>query len=78
MDSSDSGSDLLPLLLEVCEDLFVHAGQAARDELDDLLHARGIKGGRGWLIDMLALTRRRLQTRPQSGESRADEPERHR
>jgi len=53
--------DLLPLLLEICEDYFAHAGPIGHREIDDLLRARSITGGPGWLIDMLALTRRRLQ-----------------
>jgi hypothetical protein len=53
--------DLLQLLLEVCEDFFAHTNAAARDEVDRLLLTRGSNGGPGWLIDMLALTRLRLQ-----------------
>ncbi|GAA2530925.1 hypothetical protein [Winogradskya humida] len=53
--------DLLPLLLEICEDYFAHAGPIGHREVDALLRARDITGGPGWLIDMLALTRRRLQ-----------------
>jgi hypothetical protein len=52
---------LLHLLLEICEDFFVHTGPASRDEADLLLQAHGITGGPGWLIDMLALTRIQLQ-----------------
>jgi hypothetical protein len=51
---------LLHLLLEICEDFFAHTGPATRDEVDLLLHAHGITGGPGWLIDMLALTRLQL------------------
>ena len=52
--------DLLPLLLEICEDFFAHTSPAIRDELDQLLRAHGITGGPGWLIDMLGLMRVRL------------------
>jgi hypothetical protein len=38
------------------------AGPAAQHELDLVLRARDITGGPGWLIDMLALTRQRLET----------------
>jgi hypothetical protein len=53
--------DLLPLLLEICEDFFAHTSPAILTELDALLVKRGITGGPGWLIDLLALTRQRLQ-----------------
>jgi hypothetical protein len=49
------------LLLGICENLFTRASPATRRELDTLLRQRGITGGPGWLIDMLALTRLRLQ-----------------
>ena len=52
---------LLPLLLEICEDFFAHTSPATRGELDTLLLGREITGGPGWLIDILALTRLRLQ-----------------
>lgn len=52
---------LLTELLELCEDFLGHASPATRDELNAYLHTRGIAGGPGWLIDMLGLTRRRLQ-----------------
>jgi hypothetical protein len=52
---------LLPLLLEICEDYFA-GSPTGRRELDALLRARDITGGPGWLIDMLALTRRRLHS----------------
>jgi hypothetical protein len=53
--------DLLPLLLEICEDFLAHASPPVRREVDDILHVHGITGGPGWLIDMLALSRLRLQ-----------------
>ena len=53
--------DLLPLLLKICEDFFTHTSSATRNEVDTLLLAHDITGGPGWLIDMLALTRLRLQ-----------------
>jgi hypothetical protein len=62
MTIEDAGhDDLLPLLLEICEDFLVHTSPAIRDELDQLLRAHAITGGPGWLIDMLALSRLRLQ-----------------
>ncbi|MDG4768635.1 hypothetical protein O7632_31785 [Solwaraspora sp. WMMD406] len=53
--------DLLQLLLQICEDFLANTGPATHHEVDILLRARGITGGPGWLIDMLALTRLRLQ-----------------
>jgi hypothetical protein len=53
--------DLLPVLLEICEAYFAHTDPMSHRELDAILLARDITGGPGWLIDMLALTRRRLQ-----------------
>ena len=53
--------ELLQLLLEICEDFFAHTGPASHHEVDILLRARGITGGPSWLIDMLGLTRLRLQ-----------------
>jgi hypothetical protein len=61
MQPDEPGDDLLPLLLEICEDCFAHADSAGHREVDALLLARNITGGPGWLIDMLALTRRRFQ-----------------
>lgn len=61
MQPGEPDNDLLPLLLEVCEDYFAHAGPIGHREVDALLRARDITGGQGWLIDMLALTRLRLQ-----------------
>ncbi|WP_236050292.1 hypothetical protein [Paractinoplanes ovalisporus] len=66
MHPEEPGDDLLPLLLEICEDYFAHAGPIEHRELDTLLRARDITGGPGWLIDMLALTRQRLQGGPQT------------
>nr|WP_221382959.1 hypothetical protein [Actinoplanes polyasparticus] len=60
MQAGEPDDDLLPLLLEICEDYFA-GSPAGRRELDALLRTRDITGGPGWLIDMLALTRRRLQ-----------------
>jgi hypothetical protein len=61
MQPGDPIDDLLPLLLEICEDHFAGASPADRHELDALLQARDITGGPDWLVDMLPLTRRRLQ-----------------
>jgi hypothetical protein len=61
MDTDEPYDDLLPLLLEICEDFFTGTGPAVHHEVDALLQARDITGGPGWLIDMLALTRRRLE-----------------
>ena len=55
------GDDRLPLLLEICEDYFAHIGPNGYYEVNALLRGHDITGGPGWLIDMLALTRRRLQ-----------------
>ncbi|MEH1128997.1 hypothetical protein [Micromonospora sp. CPCC 206061] len=54
--------DLLPMILTICEDFFGSASPAVHRELDAVLRARNVTGGPGWLIDMLALTRLRLQT----------------
>ena len=62
MDPGKHDDEPLPMILGVCEDFFAHASPAVHRELDTLLHARDISGGPGWLIDMLALTRLRLQT----------------
>lgn len=59
-------NDLLPLLLEICEDFLANTSPPVRREVDNVLHAHGITGGPGWLIDMLALSRLRLQN-PASG-----------
>lgn len=61
-DDIPQDQDQLQLLLEICEDFFRRTGPATRDEIDTLLRQRGITGGPGWLIDMLGLTRLRLQT----------------
>ena len=52
---------LLPEVLQICEQFLGQASPATRDELDTFLLARGNSGGPGWLIDMLGLTRLRLQ-----------------
>jgi hypothetical protein len=52
---------LLPLLLEICEDFFTHTSPATLTEVDVLLREHSITGGPGWLIDMLGLTRLHLQ-----------------
>ena len=58
MDSSNVDREqLLAVVLEVCEEFFAGAGPAIHREVDVLLLARGISGGPGWLIDMLALSR---------------------
>jgi len=41
---------------------FGSASPAVHRELDAVLRAHDVTGGPGWLIDMLALTRLRLQT----------------
>jgi len=64
MNTATPGDDPLPLLLEICEDFFTTTSPAVHRELDTLLRARDITGGPGWLIDMLALTRYRLQNHP--------------
>jgi hypothetical protein len=61
MQPTAPGDDRLPLLLEICEDYFAHIGPNGYYEVDALLRGHDITGGPGWLIDMLALTRRRLQ-----------------
>lgn len=63
MATSDTnhGNLLLQLLLQICEDFFANAGPATHHEVDILLRTHGVTGGRGWLIDMLGLTRLRLQ-----------------
>ncbi|MGC4856489.1 hypothetical protein ACLQ24_24720 [Micromonospora sp. DT4] len=59
--NDNNHGDLLPHLLQICEDFLAHSGPATHHEVDTLLRARGITGGPGWLIDMLGLTRLRLQ-----------------
>jgi hypothetical protein len=51
----------LKQLLEICEQFFGRAGPTTCHEVDTLLRAHHIYGGPGWLIDMLAFTRYRLQ-----------------
>ncbi|MEV0431559.1 hypothetical protein [Micromonospora sp. NPDC050495] len=58
---TNHGDQLLQLLLQICEDFLARAPAATHHEVDTLLRARGITGGPGWLIDMLGLTRLRLQ-----------------
>jgi hypothetical protein len=66
--AGDTGHEqLLPLLLEICEAFFANTSTETRDELNALLRGRGITGGVDWLIDMLALTRLRLQNQRSSG-----------
>ena len=43
------------------QDFFTGTGPAVHHEVDALVQAKDITGGPGWLIDMLALTRRRLE-----------------
>jgi hypothetical protein len=62
VDTDEPNDDQLPELLAICEDFFAGTSPDTRHELDALLQGRGITGGFGWLIDMLALERRRLQT----------------
>jgi hypothetical protein len=59
--SDTNHGDLLQLLLQICQDFLAHTTPATHHEVDILLRARGITGGPGWLIDMLGLTRLRLQ-----------------
>jgi hypothetical protein len=61
MDPGELDDDLLPTILEICEEFFASTSPAARHELDTLLRAHHITGGPGWLIDMLALTRSRME-----------------
>lgn len=61
MATSHTHDPLLEQLLEICEEFFGQTSAATRHELDALLRARGIYGGPCWLIDMLGLTRYRLQ-----------------
>ena len=60
MDPDELSDDLLPTILEICEEFFTSTSPAVRHELDKVLLSRDITGGPGWLIDMLALTRMRL------------------
>jgi hypothetical protein len=61
VNADEPNNDQLPELLAICEDFFAITSADTRHELDALLQDRGITGGTGWLIDMLALERRRLQ-----------------
>lgn len=63
MDTDAPNDVLLPLLLRICEEFFSRANPTVHREVDALLQAKSITGGPGWLIDMLALTRQRLETR---------------
>lgn len=47
---------------------FGSAGPAVHRELDAVLPVHGVTGGPGWLIDMLALPRLRLQTAADPGQ----------
>jgi hypothetical protein len=67
LNASEPDDDLLLALLEVCEEFFATTSQDVHRELDALLNARDITGGVGWLIDMLALNRQRLQTPTDTG-----------
>ena len=69
MNTDEPNDDLLPLLLGICEDFFTDAGPAVHREVDAHLQARRITGGPGWLIDMLALTRQRLEPTAEPGGS---------
>jgi hypothetical protein len=62
-----TNDDLLPLLLEICENVVATANSTTRDQIDTVLQNHGITGGPGWLIDMLALTRHRLSSPPNRG-----------
>ena len=62
MDPGEPDDDLVPTILGICEDFFTSTGPVVHRELEAHLRARDITGGPGWLIDMLALTRLRLQT----------------
>jgi hypothetical protein len=61
---TDELDDLLPMILGICEDFFGSASPAVHRELDAVLRAHDVTGGPGWMIDMLTLTRLRLQTAP--------------
>ena len=67
MDPDGPRDDLLPLLLEICEDFFANAAPAVHHDVDTLLQSRNITGGPGWLIDMLALTHHRLEQPAEPG-----------
>jgi hypothetical protein len=54
--------DPLPMILGICADFFASTSPAVHRELDAVLRAHDVTGGPGWLIDMLAFTRLRLQT----------------
>lgn len=56
--------DQIELLLDICEEFFQHTSPDTHTEIDTLLRRRGITGGPSWLIDMLGLTRLRLQHQP--------------
>jgi hypothetical protein len=59
--SVDRHDQLLPDVLQFCEQFLGQASPATHHELDAFLRTRGITGGPGWLIDMLGLSRLRLQ-----------------
>jgi hypothetical protein len=50
---------LQPTNLGICEEFSAGTSLAVRRELVTLLRGPDITGGSGWLIDLLALTRRR-------------------
>jgi hypothetical protein len=56
--------DLPPMLLGICEDFVAGASPAVHRVLEAVLRGHHVTGGPGWLIDMLTLTRLRLQTAP--------------
>jgi hypothetical protein len=51
----------LEQILEICEQFFGHASPATSREVDIHLRAHDVYGGPGWLTDMLAFARNRLQ-----------------
>ncbi len=61
MDAYEPNDDQRPELVGICEDFFAITSADTRHELDALLQDRGIAGGPGWPIDMLALERRRFR-----------------
>ena len=68
MNSGEPQDDLLPTILGICEEFFASTSPAVRHELDTLMRARDITGGPGWLIDMLALTRSRMERSASRGQ----------
>ncbi|WP_433294501.1 hypothetical protein ACQP2F_33270 [Actinoplanes sp. CA-030573] len=62
MDPEEPDDELLPMILGVCEDFFAMPAQPSTTSSARSSAPETSAAVPGWLIDMLALTRLRLQT----------------